>query len=69
MSRSFKHKSIFSHTRKQESQVNNVATAANLEGDYWMIGMEEGGGDNIAEIEKRITCGSGVPRGCRHWPN
>lgn len=27
----------------------------NLNGDYWMIGMEEGGGDTAEEIERRVA--------------
>lgn len=27
----------------------------NLEADYWFIGMEEGGGDSLADIERRLT--------------
>ena len=28
----------------------------NLHGDYWFIGMEEGGGSTFAEIERRLNC-------------
>lgn len=27
----------------------------NYQGDYWFVGMEEGGGDSVAEINQRIT--------------
>jgi hypothetical protein len=28
----------------------------NLNGDYWFIGMEEGGGNSFEEIERRLAC-------------
>lgn len=28
----------------------------NLQGDYWFIGMEEGGGSTFAEVERRLLC-------------
>jgi hypothetical protein len=27
----------------------------NYQGDYWFIGMEEGGGDTWAEVQQRLT--------------
>ncbi|RLA40359.1 MAG: hypothetical protein DRR42_25970 [Gammaproteobacteria bacterium] len=35
--------------------MSHFAGYGNLDSDYWMIGMEEGGGDTIENIEKRIT--------------
>ena len=27
----------------------------NLSGDYWFVGMEEGGGDSFEEVNQRIS--------------
>ena len=35
--------------------MSHFAGYGNLDGDYWMIGMEEGGGDSIEDIERRIA--------------
>jgi hypothetical protein len=35
--------------------MSHFAGYGNLHGNYWMIGMEEGGGDTIEEIERRVT--------------
>ena len=52
--------------------MSHFAGYGNLDGDYWMIGMEEGGGDTIEDVERRVailacsiadvsaTCSSGV---------
>jgi len=35
--------------------MSRFAGYGNLDGDYWMIGMEEGDGNSTGEIERRIT--------------
>jgi len=35
--------------------MSQFAGYGNLDGDYWMIGMEEGGGDTIEDIERRVA--------------
>ena len=35
--------------------MSRFAGYGNLDGDYWMIGMEEGGGDTIEDIVRRVT--------------
>ena len=38
-----------------EQYIHNFFGYGNLEGKYWFIGMEEGGGNSAAEIQSRIS--------------
>lgn len=38
-----------------QQYMSKFAGYGNLDGDYWLVGMEEGGGNSIEEIERRIN--------------
>lgn len=38
-----------------EKRINEFLGYGNLESDYWAIGMEEGGGNSLSEINQRLN--------------
>lgn len=48
-------------------QINSLLTGfygyGNLDGDYWFVGMEEGGGNSVEELDARIQAWHHMPGG------